>query len=299
MRLVLTGGAGFIGSHLCDALVATHEVTVVDNLVTGRRANLNAKAAWLELDIADAASIAKIAALKPEAILHLAAQMNVRHSVVDPALDCKTNVLGTVNLLQAAHLGGAGHFIFASSGGVIYGEQESFPASENHPLKPMSPYGVAKLCGEHYVDLLGQLYGLRTVCLRLGNVYGPRQNPHGEAGVVGIFLEQMRRGAAPTIHGDGQQTRDYVDVRDVVRAFLLALESTTCGPFNIGTGIETSVSQIANLLSELTNYDGTFMHGPAKAGEQRRSVLDYARATKLLGWSPQIALRLGLLSALE
>ncbi len=223
-----------------------------------------------------------------------AAQMEVRRSVADPLFDARVNILGTVNLLEAARQAGVRRVLFVSSGGAVYGEQEAFPAPETHPTNPVSPYGVSKRAGELYAFFYQVEYGLPFVALRYANVYGPRQSPHGEAGVVAIFTSKMLRGEPVTVNGDGKQTRDYVYVGDVARASVLALERDRSGPFNIGTGVETDVNQLAALLVEAAGSRSEVRHGPAKPGEQRRSVVDCRRAAEQLGWRPEVPLADGL-----
>ena len=295
MKVIVTGGAGFIGSHVSDAfLSAGHEVVVLDNLSTGHRENLNPQARFVELDITDPRAADFVRSERPDAIAHHAAQMDVRRSVADPLFDARTNILGTIMLLDAARQAGTRRFLFVSSGGAAYGEQETFPAPETHPTNPVSPYGVSKRAGELYAFFFQAEYGLPFVALRYANVYGPRQDPHGEAGVVAIFSGKMLRGEPVTVNGDGKQTRDYVYVGDVARANLLALGSTITGPVNIGTGVETDVNTLATLLREVAGSASPINHGPAKSGEQRRSVVDCARAASVLGWRPEVTLREGL-----
>ena len=295
MKILVTGGAGFIGSHVVDAYVAAgHEVIVVDDLSTGRRENLNPKARFQRLDITDPALVELIRDVRP-AVLNLhAAQMDVRRSVAEPLFDARVNILGTVNLLEAARKANVRRVLFVSSGGAVYGEQEAFPAPESHPTNPVSPYGVSKRAGELYAFFYQAEYQLPFVALRYANVYGPRQDPHGGAGVVAIFTGRMLGAEPVTVNGDGKQTRDYVYVGDVARANLLALESTATGPFNIGTGIETDVSTLARLLLEATGSRSEVRPGPAKQGEQRRSVVDSRRAAEVLGWRPEVSLAEGL-----
>jgi len=295
MKILVTGGAGFIGSHVVDAYVAAgHEVLVVDNLSTGKRENLNPAARFHELDIGDPKAVELIRDERP-AVLNLhAAQMDVRRSVSDPLFDAQVNVLGTINLLEAARRANVRRVLFVSSGGAVYGEQERFPAPEDHPTNPVSPYGVSKRAGELYAFFYQAEYQIPFVALRYANVYGPRQDPHGEAGVVAIFTQRMLRGEPVTVNGDGRQTRDYVYVGDIVRANLLALDSTATGPFNIGTGIETDVNELARLLVAASGSASAVRHGPAKQGEQRRSVVDARRAAEVLGWKPETPLAEGL-----
>jgi len=263
-HVLVTGGAGFIGSHLVDTYLARgFRVSVIDNLSTGDRANLNPNATFYEADIRDA----PLEKIRPDIISHHAAQMDVRRSVADPVFDAEVNIVGSLRLLQKAVEVGVKRFVFASTGGAIYGEPQFAPQTEKHPANPLSPYGCAKLAVEHYMHYFRGVHGLSTVALRYANVYGPRQNSKGEAGVVAIFIDRMRRGQTATINGDGQQTRDYVYVDDVVAANMTVTESAEAGPFNVGTGIETSVNQLAALLGVRAE------HGPAKVGEQRRSVL--------------------------
>ncbi len=295
MRIVVTGGAGFIGSHVVDGFIAAgHEVAIVDDLSTGHRESVNPNAAFHELDIGSSAAADLIRRLRPDVISHHAAQMDVRRSVADPIFDAKTNVLGTINLLDAARQAGTKRFLFVSSGGAVYGEQEQYPAPESHPTNPVSPYGVSKRSGELYAFFFQAEYGLPFVALRYANVYGPRQDPHGEAGVVAIFSGKMLRSEPVTVNGDGLQTRDYVFVGDVARANLLALAADATGPFNIGTGVETDVNTLARLLLEASGSRSEVRNGPAKSGEQRRSVIDSRRAAELLGWRPEVPLADGL-----
>ncbi len=263
-HVLVTGGAGFIGSHLVDAyLERGWRVSILDNLSTGDRRNVNARATFYEGDIHDA----PLDQIRPDVISHHAAQMDVRRSVADPVFDADVNVIGSVRLLQKAVEIGVKRFIFASTGGAIYGEPVFAPQTEQHPTNPLSPYGCAKLAVEHYMNYFRVVHGLSTVALRYANVYGPRQNSKGEAGVVAIFIDRKLRGETATINGDGEQTRDYVYIDDVVTANMAVTETSDPGPFNVGTGIETSVNQLVSLLGVRAT------HGPAKSGEQRRSVL--------------------------
>ena len=295
MNILVTGGAGFIGSHLVDIFLGHgHQVTVIDNLLTGKRENLNPKAAFHLMDIR-AAEVEKVfEAGSFDAVCHQAAQMDVRKSVADPLFDAQVNILGTLNLLQNCIRFKVKKVLFASTGGAIYGEQESFPCSEEHPTKPLCPYGIAKLAVEKYLFYYKAEYGLRHVILRYANVYGPRQNPHGEAGVVAIFTEKLLAGKQPVINGDGSQTRDYVFVGDVADANLKALSHPEDDTFNIGTGLETDVNRIFRMLHGYAGSTIKEKHGPAKPGEQRRSVIDFAKAKKSLGWEPEVKLEEGL-----
>jgi UDP-glucose 4-epimerase len=295
MKIVVTGGAGFIASQIVDAYIERgHEVHIVDDFSTGQQSNLNPKATVHRIDIAEAQTAKLIEQIKPEVLSHHAAQMDVRHSVADPAFDARVNIIGFINLLEACKNAGAKKVIFASSGGAVYGEQEVFPAPESHVTQPASPYGVSKRTGELYLSYYNQAYGLPYIALRYANVYGPRQSTMGEAGVVAIFLSMLLSGKTPIINGDGRQTRDYVYVGDVVAANVAALESSFVGQINIGTGVETDVVTIYEHLREAFGSATKAQHGPAKTGEQRRSCLDAGRAAEILGWRPQMALRDGL-----
>jgi UDP-glucose 4-epimerase len=295
MKILVTGGAGFIGSHVVDAYVAAgHEVIVVDNLCTGTRENLNPQARFVELDIGDARIAQLIHDERPDVVNHHAAQMDVRRSVADPLFDARTNILGTIALLEASRQAGVKRVLFVSSGGAAYGEQEIFPAPETHPTWPVSPYGVSKRSGELYCHFYQVEYGLPYVALRYANVYGPRQDPHGEAGVVAIFSGRMLRGEPITVNGDGTQTRDYVFVGDVARMSLLALERDATGPVNVGTARETDVNTLAQTMLEVSGSRSEITHGPAKGGEQRRSVVGIRRAAEVFGWTPEVSLRDGL-----
>jgi len=295
MKILVTGGAGFIGSHVVDAyLAAGHDVIVVDDLSTGHRENLNPRARFHPLDIQDPRTAELLRDEQPDVLNHHAAQMDVRRSVADPLFDARVNVLGTIHLLEAARQAGVRRVVLVSSGGAVYGEQETFPASETHATNPLSPYGVSKRAGELYAFFYQAEYQLPFVALRYANVYGPRQDPHGEAGVVAIFTGKMLRGEPVSVNGDGLQTRDYVYVGDVARANLLALERDVTGPVNVGTGVETDVNTLARLLLETTGSGSEIRHGPTKPGEQRRSVVDARRAGERLDWRPEVALRDGL-----
>ena len=297
MRVLVTGGAGFIGSHVAELLLENgHEVAVVDDLSTGKRENVPEGAEFYEKDIRDGGGLAEIfGAFGPEALCHQAAQMDVRRSVREPDFDAGVNVLGTLNLLQNCVEHGIRRVVFASTGGAVYGVQETFPASEDHPQYPLSPYGVSKLAGERYLHFYGAQYGLTYAALRYSNVYGPRQDPHGEAGVVAIFSGNLAEGRPSTINGTGEQTRDYVFVEDVARANVLAVENEAPdGAYNIGTGVETSVTGLYERLRRASGKDLPPGHGPAKPGEQLRSCIDAAKAGRLLDWSPRVGLDEGL-----
>jgi UDP-glucose 4-epimerase len=308
MRCLVTGGAGFIGSNLVDALVARgDEVTVVDDLSTGRRENLEQALAGgarlFEADIRDGAALADMAReAQPEAVFHLAAQIDVRKSVADPAFDASINVGGTALVLEAARAAGSPRVVFISTGGAIYGEGEGqdLPLDEGAPIAPLSAYGQSKFAAEGYLSLYERLYGLPGVSLRLGNVYGPRQDPLGEAGVIAIFCGRLEAGGRPTVYGDGTQTRDYIYVGDVVAAALAAAESEASGPVNIGTGIETDVLELARRLGELAGRDDFEPElAPPRTGEVQRIALDPGRAERELGWRPETKLDEGLRLTLD
>jgi UDP-glucose 4-epimerase len=295
VKILVTGGAGFIGSHIVDALVGEgHAVVVLDDLSTGRRDQVNPRAEFVQMDIRNVAVAELFGRHRPDVVIHEAAQMDVRKSVEDPLFDASVNISGTLNLLEQARITGVKKFIFASTGGAIYGEQDYFPADEEHPARPLSPYGIAKLAVEKYLFYYNQVHGLSFVSLRYANVYGPRQNPHGEAGVVAIFTSRMLSGEQPLINGDGGQTRDYVYVGDVVKANLLALACDRPEIFNVGTGRETDVNTLFAGLRSLTGSACGEKHGPAKKGEQQRSVIDSSRLARAFGWKPSVALQEGL-----
>jgi UDP-glucose 4-epimerase len=295
MKIVVTGGAGFIASHIVDAYITEgHEVHIVDDFSTGREANVNAKAVLHRSDIADPKTVKLVTDIKPDILNHHAAQMDVRRSVADPAFDARVNIIGFVNLLQGCKEAGVKKVIFASSGGAVYGDQEPIPSDEEHPTEPLSPYGVSKRTGELYLGYYNMAFGLPYVALRYANVYGPRQSSQGEAGVVAIFIDRLLAGNGPVINGDGKQTRDYVFVGDVVAANLAALRSAFIGAVNIGTGQETDVITIYQSLRAGLGSSIEATHGPAKAGEQRRSCLSIGFAAKVLGWKPAVPLGEGL-----
>src|SRR5215203_4751566 len=307
MRCLVTGGAGFIGSNLVDALLARGDaVTVVDNLTTGRRTNLErglaAGAELVELDIRDADALSRLAAeKKPEAIFHLAAQIDVRKSLADPFFDASVNVGGTANVLEAARASGCGRVVSISTGGAIYGEGEGqqLPFGEDAPIAPMAQYGQSKYAAEGYLSLYERLYGLSGVSLRLGNVYGPRQDPLGEAGVIAIFCGLIKEGGRPTIFGDGTQTRDYIYVGDVVAAALAAAESEATGAINVGTGVETDVLELAARLGELGGGGFEPDFAPEREGEVQRISIDPSRAAAELGWKAEMGLADGLRATLD
>jgi len=300
MRVLLTGGAGFIGSHVADHLLARgHEVAVVDDLSSGKRENLPESARFYEMDIRTGCA-ELFRDFEPEALCHQAAQMDVRRSVREPDFDADVNVLGTIRLLENCIEQEVRKVVFASTGGAVYGEQREYPATEEHPQYPISPYGVSKLAGERYMHYYHVQYGLPYIALRYANVYGPRQDPHGEAGVVAIFCGNLAAERVSTINGSGEQTRDYVYVEDVARANVLALESEAPpGAYNIGTGVETSVNRLYDLLVDISGKDLAPEHGPAKPGEQLRSSVDPSKAEELLNWRPEIGLQEGLKETLR
>jgi UDP-glucose 4-epimerase len=294
-RILVTGGAGFIGSQVAQGFVAAgHEVAVVDNLSTGKPEYVPARAEFFPYDIKSVEAFELIGAWRPQVLVHLAAQMSVQASVSDPVYDAKDNILGSLNLLQAAAQVGVAKVIFSSTGGAIYGDEAPLPATEQDLPRPECPYGVAKLAVEHYLHFYHRQFGMVPVILRYANVYGPRQNGQGEAGVVAIFIEKFLAGQQPIINGDGGQTRDFVFVGDVVAANELALAYPQAGIFNIGTGQETDILTVYLKLKELTASALGPVHGPAKPGEQRRSMLNSALAREKLGWQPQVSLAEGL-----
>lgn len=297
LKVLVTGGAGFIGSNIVDLLVENDmSVVVVDNLSSGKLENINDRAKFYKCDIRERRIFEVIEIENPEVVIHNAAQISVRNSVEDPENDASINILGSINLFEACRKHNVKKIIFASSGGTVYGEQVAFPADEEHQTKPICPYGVAKLSVEKYLYYYYVIFGIKYIALRYANVYGPRQDPHGEAGVVAIFSEKILAGDQPIINGDGKQTRDYVYVGDAALANLLAINSNFVGELNIGTGIETNVIEIFNILRDISGReDLSELHGPAKEGEQRRSVLSYKKAKEILGWQPQVKINEGLL----
>ena len=295
MKILVTGGAGFIGSNLVDRLVQEgNEVVVVDNLSTGKRKHVNKKAVFYKLDIQSTRMDRVFRKERPLLLVHLAAQMDVRHSTEDPMFDAQVNILGTINLLEHAVRYGVRKVTFASSGGAIYGEQEVFPAAENHRTDPASPYGISKLAGEKYLAYYANATGLRYAALRFANVYGPRQNPEGEAGVVAIFTKKMLQGDQPIINGTGKQTRDFIFVEDVVESIMVTLGEDIQGIFNVGTGQETTINEIYRTLKDLTQSSCKDLFGAAKKGEQYRSVLDIRKIREAFGWEPQMTVSGGL-----
>ena len=309
MRVIVTGGAGFIGSHLADALVARgDDVLVLDDLSTGRTANLEpalaAGAQLSETDVRNFAETRRVTSeFRADVVFHLAAQVDVRKSLEDPAFDAAVNVVGTVNVLEAARLAGARRVINTSTGGAIYGEVDELPTSESAPVRPMAAYGQSKASAEGYCGLYTRLYGLSTLSLRYGNVFGPRQDPTGEAGVIAIFCGLAQRGLPPTVFGDGRQTRDYVYVGDIVRANLLAADRPdVTGALNVGTGVETSVLELVTEIERAARLaSGEFAprFAPARLGELARSCLDVTAARRRLGFTAQTTLREGIERTLQ
>lgn len=300
MKILITGGAGFIASHIADAYLARgDEVVVVDNLVHGKRERVSPRAAFYEVDVCSPQLADVFAAERPDYVSHHAAQMDVRKSVEDPTFDASVNVLGGINVLEQCRKFGVKHVTFSSTGGAIYGELEQVPAPETHPVRPISPYGASKFAFETYLFLYRYNYGLDYTILRYANVYGPRQDPHGEAGVVAIFGNLMLSSKRPTIFGDGEQVRDYVYVGDVVAANLL------CGPhvsgeiFNIGTGIATSVNDLFRTMRDIIGFPDDAHYAPARLGELAVSALDAAKVRQKLGWQPSVSLREGLERTVE
>jgi UDP-glucose 4-epimerase len=305
MKTLVTGGAGFIGSNLVDALVARgDDVAVIDNLATGKRENLEHAIAngadLIELDVRDAEAVAAaVERVGPEVIFHMAAQIDVRKSVADPAHDSRVNVEGTINVLSGALAAGVRRLINTSTGGAIYGEGQILPAPEDHPVAPESPYGLSKFCAENYCALFTRLHGLSTVSLRYGNVYGPRQDPLGEAGVIAIFCGKLLDGGRPQIFGDGTQTRDYVYVGDVVDANLRAADSEVTGAFNVGRGVQTSVLDIVEALAAQSDNGFEADHLPGRTGEVQHIALDPSRTKAELGWEARVDLDQGLARTLD
>jgi len=295
MNILVTGGAGFIGSHVVDAYINdNHNVVIVDDMSRGRKEFINPRATFHQISISDPQLANIIQKESIKVISHHAAQISVSDSVKNPVKDAESNIIGTLQLLQNAVECGVNKFIFASTGGAIYGEQDYFPAGEDHPQKPTSPYGLSKLSVEGYLKFYKEQYGLKSIIFRYGNVFGPRQNPNGEAGVVAIFNNRLLKGQAPIINGDGEQTRDYIFVRDVVHANLLALNLDGSDTFNVGTGQETSVNELTHLILEVAESDIDVQTSKKNNFEQRRSCLDYKKLKGSLNWSPKVSLKEGL-----
>jgi UDP-glucose 4-epimerase len=295
MRALVTGGAGFIGSNLADALAAAgHQVAVLDNFYSGRRENLTGHQLF-ELDVRDREGVeAAFEEFRPELVFHLAAQIDVRNSVSDPVFDADVNVLGALNILEAARKTEVTKFIYGSTAGAVFGNPEYLPVDEAHPVKPLCPYGASKHAFESYLYMYGANYGLRYTIIRFPNVFGPRQDPHGEAGVIAIFTDRMARGAKCTIFGDGTSTRDYLYVGDIVAANLLAIEKGDGQVYNLGRGIEVSVKEVFAALVKATGYQGEPEYAPARLGEVYRIAINSAKAQRELGWQPTVGLEEGL-----
>lgn len=301
MKILVTGGAGFIGSHVVDMFIENgHEVVVVDDLSTGRRSNINPEATFYQVDIRSPQLAEIFEKEKPQVVDHHAAQIDVRHSVKDPLFDADVNVLGSIKLIELARKFNLERFIYISTGGAVYGEPEYLPCDEAHPINPICPYGASKHTVEHYLYMYQELYDLDYVVLRYPNVYGPRQDPHGEAGVVAIFSGQMLRGDPVVINGDGEQERDFVYVRDCARANLLALTTENSNTiFNLGYGKGTTINEVYTHIKNITGYEFSAKHGPAKVGETRRIFLEASKAGKELAWHPTVGLEAGLGETVE
>ena len=297
MKSIVTGGAGFIGSHLVDRLVAAgHDVLAIDNLSSGRTSNLNAEARLEEVDISDERIASLVASFKPDLVFHAAAQISVSLSAREPVTDARTNIMGTLNVLDAIRNapGDPAKFVFVSSGGAMYGEPEQLPAPETLPANPASPYGASKRAIEVYLPVYKHLFGVHHTTLRLANVYGPRQDPHGEAGVVAIFSRAMLAGKPVTIFGDGNDERDYVFVGDVADALVRSASSDGEGPYNVGTGVGTNVNTLFGMLAELSGYEMAANYGPPRAGDIGKISLDSGKIVRETGWSPSTRLIDGL-----
>jgi UDP-glucose 4-epimerase len=295
MKILVTGGAGFIASHITDAFIEEgHDVVVLDDLSSGFEENINAKAKFIKMNICDSEVENLFEEEKFDVVNHHAAQMDVRKSVADPAFDANINIIGTLNLLQSSVKHGIRKFMFASTGGAVYGEQLFFPANESHQTNPVSPYGISKLSVEKYLNYYQNEYKLSYTILRYANVYGPRQNPFGEAGVVSIFCNKMLKGKQPIINGDGKQTRDYVYVQDVVKANLLTLTEVKSSVYNIGTSVETDVNELFSMINEIIGNGQIEKHGPPPPGEQMRSVITSDKLFENLNWKPSTTLIDGL-----
>jgi UDP-glucose 4-epimerase len=301
VKILVTGGAGFIGSHVVDTFIANgHEVVVVDDLSTGRRSNINPAATFYQIDIRSDELAEVFEKEKPQIVDHHAAQMDVRRSVVDPLFDADVNVLGSIKLIELARQHQVERFIYISTGGAVYGEPEYLPCDEAHPINPICPYGASKHTVEHYLYMYHELYDMDYVVLRYPNVYGPRQDPHGEAGVVAIFTGLMLKGDQVVINGDGDQERDFVYVGDCARANLLAVTTENSNTiFNLGEGKATTVNDVYRELKKITNYQLSAVHGPAKVGETRRIYLEAKKAAQELDWLPSVGLGDGLTKTVE
>ena len=297
---MVTGGAGFIGSHIVNTYIdAGHDVVIIDDLSSGEMSFVNPKAMFYQLNIHSPDVKTILEKEKISAINHHAAQISVSESVSDPLFDANSNIIGTLQLLQNAVSLKIDKFVFASTGGAMYGEQTVFPANEEHPCHPLNPYGISKLCAEKYINYFRTQHGLNTTVLRYSNVYGPHQDPHGEAGVVAIFCQRLMEGLPPIICGDGEQTRDFISVRDVAQANIIALDSKCEGTFNVGTGKETSVNFLTKELLKVSGATTSAKHSPARKGEQRRSSIDSEKLLKNFGWKPCVSLEEGLFETIN
>ena len=295
MKVLVTGGAGFIGSHVVDALIEDgHSVAVIDNLSTGKREHVNPQARFHEVDIRSPELKDVLQLERPDLVNHHAAHVDVRRSMTDPLYDADVNVVGSLNLLECARQQGINKFVYASTGGAVYGEPAYLPCDEDHPLNPICPYGVSKLTVERYVSFYSHAYGLQYVILRYPNVYGPRQDPFGEGGVVAIFSRQVLQGGQVVINGSGDQERDFVYVADIVRANLLAQDGLQGQTYNLGAGVGTSINELFTIMSRVAGYSDKPIHGPPKAGETFRIYLDAQKARVELGWQPEVDLNEGL-----
>ncbi len=301
MRVALTGGAGFIGSHLAQAFLAEgHQLLVIDDLSSGFRQQVPPEATFVQADLRSAEAAAALTAFRPEVLDHHAAQVDVRHSISDPRHDCEVNLVGFLNVVEAARKAGAlERVVLASSGGTIYGEPGAAAPDEQAPAFPLSPYGVTKRASELYLEAFGRMYGLHSVALRYSNVFGPRQNPHAEAGVIAIFVKRCLEGQPCTLFGDGTQTRDFVFVDDVVRANLLAMRTPHRGVVNIGTGVETDLNGLYQRVARACGAHQPPVYAPTRLGELRRNVLDVRLAARVLGWRPEVSLDEGLARCVE
>jgi len=300
VRVLVTGGAGFIGSNIVDALIsAGHEIAIIDNLSTGKEENINPEASFFHIDITDFEALEGIFQnFKPEIVFHVAAQIDLRKSVEEPSFDAEVNVVGSVNLFSLCVQYGVKRIIFSSTGGALYGEPEKIPANENSSIEPLSPYGVSKYCTEQYLNYFKRLYGIERVILRYGNVYGPRQDPLGEAGVIAIFTNKILNGEILTVYGDGNQTRDYIFIEDAVGANLLSIEGKE-GIYNIGTGIETSVNQIIELFSKILEKDIKPIYTQPRKGEVYKISLNPEKAKKELGFDAKFTFEEGLRKTIQ
>lgn len=300
MKILVTGGAGFIGSHVVDGLIDEgHSVVVVDDLSTGKKEYLNRRAVFYHLDIRSPDLREVFATERPELVNHHAAQVDVRRSVADPTFDAAVNIVGSVNVLECARRHGVEKFIYASTGGAVYGEPVYLPCDENHPLNPICPYGMSKLVAERYLHLYRQNHGLEYTVLRYANVYGPRQDPFGEAGVVAIFAQQLSHGEQVIINGNGEQERDFVYVDDVVRANIMTINQSGAQTYNLGTGVGTSINQLFSLMKDMAGYERDPAYGPARPGETFKIYLDSGKAHRQLGWQPLVALEEGLMKTID